>query len=210
MPVQVTQPIGLTPFVQETMKQNARTVQSMGTVPQMMRRDEEIRQLPKLVGFVGVDPVILPRAPTFSDKFGQDMNTLGDKLRAALKRGTPASKQTFWSFDTSTDVSTNASESGEEEEEKDDEVKSQYDSEYEAPKAEDDDDDVRSQYSQYDSEYEDAKAEIIKRAKAHDPNTRRIAAMEAVHQPVPGVKSGRDKASMKEYLRYHLTPRSRR
>jgi len=26
--------------------------------------------------------------------------------------------------------------------------------------------------------------------------------MEAVHQPVPGAKSGREKASMKEYLNY--------
>merc|ERR1712118_456347 len=51
-------------------------------------------------------------------------------------------------------------------------------------------------------EYDAAKAEVIKQVIANDPNTPRFLAMEAVHQPIPGAKSGREQASMKEYLNY--------
>ena len=52
------------------------------------------------------------------------------------------------------------------------------------------------------SQYDAAKAEVIKQVAANDPNSQRVAAMEAVHQPVPGAKAGREEPSMKEYLSY--------
>jgi len=204
MPVEVAKPLGLMPFVQEAMKQKTSLGQGMGIPLEKIRRDTEIREVAHPVGFFGVQPVILPRPPKFSDSFDHKASTLGDRLKAMLEQSTPALKESFWLWDASTDASTNDAESNadsdcedeekeeveqEEQDEKEDEVKSQYDA------AEEKEDEAKL-------EYDAAKAEVIKQVVANDPNTPRLAAMEAVHQPVPGAKSGREKASMKEYLNY--------
>jgi len=103
-----------------------------------------------------------------------------------LGQNTPALKENFWLWDASTDASSNDSESNEEldcEDQEKDEIEDENE------------DEVNSQYDV-------AKAELIKQVAANDPNSHRFAAMEAVHQPIPGAKSGREEASIKEYLNY--------
>lgn len=195
MPLEVAKPIGLKPFVTEAMKQKTSLCLGISAHQEKIRQDEQIRQTAPRVGFFGIQPVILPGPPKFSDSFSQDTSALGSKLRAMLGQDTPALKQNFWLWESSTDASSRDSESDaevncEDEEndecEDEDEVKSQY----EATKAEDK------------SQYEATKAEVIKHLAANDPNSKRVAAMEAVHQPVPGAKAGKEEPSMKEYLSY--------
>jgi hypothetical protein len=44
--------------------------------------------------------------------------------------------------------------------------------------------------------------DVVEQPTANDKNNRRVAAMESVHQPVPGAKSGREGASIKDYVSY--------
>merc|ERR1719316_1771379 len=165
--------------------QKATLCYGMGAALQKTSRDEEIRQHAQPVGFFGMQPVLLPRPTTFSDGFGDHTCALGSKLKAMLGQNTPALKQNFWLWDASTDASSNDSESNEE-----------LDCEDEIDEFEDENKD------EVNSQYDAAKAEVIKQVQANDPNSHRFAAMEAVHQPIPGAKSGREEASMKESLSY--------
>jgi hypothetical protein len=205
MPQEVAKPLGLTPFVQEAMKQKMTLHRGIGALHDKIRMEEEIRETAHPVGFFGVQPVILPRAPNFSDSFRHDTRTLGGKLKVMLEQSTPTLAQSFWHWDASTDASSNDSESNtelqceDELDEAEDEVKSQYDDEVKSQY----DDEVKSQYDdEVNSQYDEAKAALIKQIAANDPNSQRVAAMEAVHQPIPGAKSGREEASVHEYLSY--------
>jgi len=186
MPLEVAQPFGLKPFVQEAMKQKTTLCLGMKALHEKRLQDAEIQQTGLRLGFFGIQPVILPGPPKFSDSFSHETSALGSKLKAMLGQDTPALKENFWLWESSTDASTNDSASDAEADCEDDENDELEDGE---------EDEVKSQYDA-------AKAEVIKLLAANDPNSQRVAAMEAVHQPIPGAKAGREEPSMKEYLSY--------
>jgi hypothetical protein len=184
----VAKPIGLAPFVQEAVKDKTMVYHMLDALHEKSRKDAELRQNAPSIGYFGIQPVILPRPPNFSDSFREETCSLGGRLQIQLALGTPSLKQSFENWEASTDASSNDSD--------EEEVHEEQEEEQEHDKVEDEaEEELKSQY-------EAQKAEFITRVTANDPESHRVAAMKAVHQPVPGAKAGREEASVHEYLNY--------
>jgi hypothetical protein len=187
----VAKPIGLAPFVQEAVKDKTRLYGQMETLFELNRRGAQRWESSASMGYFGMRPVTLPN---FSDSFHQETCRLGGRLQTNLAFGTPSLKQSFENWEASTDASSHDSDEEEVHEEQEEEQQEEQEEEHD--KVEDEaEDELKSQY-------EAQKAEFFTRVTANDPESHRVAAMKAVHQPIPGAKAGREEASVHEYLNY--------